>query len=270
MKSKGLSIAAVICAAGSSSRMGGRKKEYLPLKPDSPGDQPLTVLGAAVRAFASCPQIAPIIVSLPPSGKKAGNTALSGLLEELRSIDPRCGEPFIGESQGRIQFTEGGHTRRATVYNALTHLEKYNPSYVLIHDGARPWIKKSLIEKVIKAAIQYGAVIPALPMTETPKELHGPLAFEKRPASATANNFIKKHLRRAELCSAQTPQGFKFPEILKAHKKAAAREMKEHFEYTDDAEIWGEFIGKVAVISGDPENRKITYPKDLDHLDLDL
>jgi len=183
-------------------------------------------------------------------------------LEELRSIDPRCGD---NKSQSRIQFTEGGRTRRASVYNALSYLEKYSPSHVLIHDGARPWIKKSLIEKIINAAIQFDAVIPALPITETPKELHNPLAAGKSHADGdvTADNFIQRHLRRDKLCVAQTPQGFKYPEIFAAHKKAAQKEMKEHFEYTDDAEIWGEFIGKVAVISGDDENRKITYPIDI-------
>jgi len=130
------------------------------------------------------------------------------------------------------------------------YLESHKPSHVLIHDGARPWIKPDLIERVIDAVIRHGAVIPALPLTETPKELDSSLEF------------ITRHLRRKNLCAAQTPQGFRFPEILRAHEKAAGN-TGEKFEYTDDAEVWGEFIGQVAVIAGDPENRKITYPEDL-------
>jgi len=243
--------------------MGGLKKEYLPLQGVSPGEKPLTVLGAAVAAFASCPLIGPIVISMPPSEKKEDSAALSRVMEELRSIDPQCGEPSGTEGKSRIIFVKGGPTRRASVYNALSYLGVSSPSYVLIHDGARPWIKRSLIEKIINAAIQYGAVIPALPITETPKELFNQPAAGGNPASAAADNFIKRHLRRADLCIAQTPQGFKFPELLMAHEKAAIKEMREHFEYTDDAEIWGEFTGKVAVIPGDPENRKITYPEDI-------
>jgi 2-C-methyl-D-erythritol 4-phosphate cytidylyltransferase/2-C-methyl-D-erythritol 4-phosphate cytidylyltransferase/2-C-methyl-D-erythritol 2,4-cyclodiphosphate synthase len=62
---------------------------------------------------------------------------------------------------------------------------------------------------------------------------------------------------------AQTPQGFAFPEILRAHEMAAEREVREHYEYTDDAEVWGEFIGPVAVVEGSPRNKKITFPEDL-------
>ena len=235
-----VSIAVIICAAGSSSRMGGIKKEYLPLESSASGGPPafagLTVLGAAVTAFASCPRIAQIVITAAPGQENAEAPAC--LPAGLREKD-------------RVFFVPGGATRRASVYNALSFLEQHNPSHVLIHDGARPWIKADLVERVIDAAIAYGAVIPALPLTETPKELPG------------AGKFISRHLRRAELVSAQTPQGFKFPEILRAHEKAKEKEERENFEYTDDAEVWGEFMGQVAVIPGDPENRKITYPEDL-------
>ena len=244
MQGRGMSIAAVICAAGSSKRMGGRKKEYLRLNPDAPGEKPVTVLGAAAAAFASCSEINPIVIVLP-------DEAPAGILEELRAIDP-----------ARFLFAKGGQTRRASVFNALLLLEKHAPSHVLIHDGARPRITKSLIEKVIGAMLKHGAAIPALPMTETPKELKNPLV-SAAPPEAAADNFVRRHLKRDTLCVAQTPQGFKFPEILMAHEKAAAREEKESIEYTDDAEIWGEFVGEVAVIPGDPENKKITYQEDI-------
>jgi len=76
--------------------------------------------------------------------------------------------------------------------------------------------------------------------------------------------FIERHLIRENVYTAQTPQGFAFPEILAAHEKAAKREEQDGFEYTDDAEVWGEFAGQVAVIPGDSENRKITYPEDIE------
>ncbi|GHV58148.1 hypothetical protein AGMMS49579_25110 [Spirochaetia bacterium] len=97
---------------------------------------------------------------------------------------------------------------------------------------------------------KHKAALPLLPLLETPKEIG-------------EDGFVKRHLRRANIGAAQTPQGFAFPEILRAHEKAAERELREKFEYTDDAEVWGEFCGPVAVVKGVPENRKITFPEDL-------
>jgi 2-C-methyl-D-erythritol 2,4-cyclodiphosphate synthase/2-C-methyl-D-erythritol 4-phosphate cytidylyltransferase len=242
MLTTGAPIAAIICAAGSSKRMGGRKKEYLALPSFSKENllsTPLTVLGAAVSAFAALPQIKPIVITVPP-----------GEESEARSRLPK---ELISENE-RIFFVSGGKTRRASVHNALLFLASHKPAYVLIHDGARPWIRRELIGEIIEGAIKYGAAIPALPLVETPKELK---------TSSGEVKFIERHLRRENLCAVQTPQGFAFPEILAAHEKAAEREAKEGFEYTDDAEVWGEFIGQVAVIPGDPENIKITYPEDL-------
>jgi 2-C-methyl-D-erythritol 4-phosphate cytidylyltransferase len=132
------------------------------------------------------------------------------------------------------------------------------PDYVLIHDGARPWITGALIKQVMAALVRYKAVIPALTVVETPKELDGSMTGPEGPA------FIKRHLRRVSIVTAQTPQAFAFSGILSAHEKAAAKEASEFREYTDDAEVWGEFIGPVAVIPGEAANRKITFPEDLE------
>ena len=271
------SIAAIICAAGSSSRMGGVKKEYLPLEAP-PGKEPLSVLASALRAFYSFPQIDPIIITIP-EGEERPDKYLS---EDLRP----------GEGNGRVFYCTGGPNRRSSVHRALAFLETFkNPqgelkaSHVLIHDGARPWIKKDLIEKIIAAVLKHGAVIPALPLTETPKELSGELIASPviahsqggavSPGGAVfpgavspdpvfiKDIYIQGHLRRSRLCTAQTPQAFAFPEILISHKKAEEREKRDNHEYTDDAEIWGEFSGPVAVIPGDPDNKKITYPEDI-------
>jgi 2-C-methyl-D-erythritol 4-phosphate cytidylyltransferase len=237
-----ISAAAVICAAGTSSRMGGIKKEYQVFS--VPTDQsPLSVLGATAKAFILNPAINPLIIVVPRGTEEA---AREGLPEKLAS--------------GRVFFVQGGPTRRSSVHRALSFLETTGSmvSHVLIHDGARPWIKGNLIDRIIRAAAEYGAAIPALPLVETPKELGSEFGSESGPL------FIQRHLRRSQVCSAQTPQAFRFPEILRAHEKAAEKEEKENFEYTDDAEVWGEFIGKVAVIAGDPQNKKITYPGDLE------
>jgi 2-C-methyl-D-erythritol 4-phosphate cytidylyltransferase/2-C-methyl-D-erythritol 4-phosphate cytidylyltransferase/2-C-methyl-D-erythritol 2,4-cyclodiphosphate synthase len=213
--------------------MGGLKKEYRPLpgRFDSNGN-PLTVLGAAVAAFASVEEIRSIVIAVPPGGEQAALAALPPL------------------AAGYIRCVSGGPTRRASVHNALAALKTADPACVLIHDGARPWVDEALIRRVIGAVIAHGAVVPLLPLTETPKEIDGA-------------GFVRRHLKRAQIGGAQTPQAFSYPAILLAHERAAVREREEGVSYTDDAEVWGEFAGPVAVIEGSPQNRKITFPEDL-------
>jgi len=237
--------AAVICAAGASLRMGGVKKEYQKLKPEMPhkGGQPLTVLGAAVLAFAAVPSVEIIVIAVPENGETAARDALP----------PEC----LSAQRPKVVFVSGGKNRRASVFNALSLLAPYSPRYVLIHDGARPWVTPSLIENILEAVKKHGAVIPLLPLTDTPKECNAPL--ESPQGEEAPPVFIKTHLKRANTGIAQTPQAFKFPEILHAHEKAALTQE----DFTDDAEVWGRFCGQVAVIPGSPENRKITFMGDI-------
>jgi 2-C-methyl-D-erythritol 4-phosphate cytidylyltransferase len=248
-------FAVIITAGGASSRMnagaaGGKvKKEYLPLGPNIFNDEgkPLTVLGASIIAFAAFPQIKTIVITVPADGEPAARQAIPAR--------------FLASSLPEVLFVPGGPTRRSSVHHALSLLAAhtpraaYNPAFVLIHDGARPWVTAALIEEVIAVVQKHRAALPLLPLLETPKEIG-------------EDGFVKRHLRRANIGAAQTPQGFAFPEILRAHEKAAERELRENgglrpLEYTDDAEVWGEFCGPVAVVKGVPENRKITFPEDL-------
>jgi 2-C-methyl-D-erythritol 4-phosphate cytidylyltransferase len=236
-------IAVIIAAAGSSSRMGGGvKKEYRALGEginDADG-RPLTVLGAATGAFAANPHVGLIVIAIPfgvEYGQAAARAALPPSL-------------FMPGKRPPILFAPGGASRRSSVHNALTMLSAYNPDYVLIHDGGRPWVDGLLIEKTIAAMLRHQAAAPLLPLADTPKEFDG-------------TGFVTRHLRRAFVGAAQTPQGFAFREMLRAHALAAEREIRERYEYTDDAEVWGEFVGPVAVVEGSPRNKKITFPEDL-------
>ncbi|MCL2212071.1 MAG: 2-C-methyl-D-erythritol 4-phosphate cytidylyltransferase [Treponema sp.] len=218
-------IAVIILAAGSSSRMSGIKKEFYKLETG------ISVLGTSTLTFASVPQIDTVVIVVQEGNESAAREALPPAL----LANPRL----------KIKFVTGGTSRRASVFNALSSLENSSHDYILIHDGARPWVSSSLVEAIIEAVIKHNAVIPLLPITDTPKEYDG--------------QFVKNHLKRACVGTAQTPQAFKFTQILEAHKKAA--EVSEDF--TDDAEIWGRFIGQVACIPGEPENKKITFNEDL-------
>jgi 2-C-methyl-D-erythritol 2,4-cyclodiphosphate synthase/2-C-methyl-D-erythritol 4-phosphate cytidylyltransferase len=216
------------------------KKEYLPLGQgarDGDGTS-LTVLGASLAAFAAFPAIKHIVITVPERGEAAARKAIPARF-------------FAPGSRPEILFAPGGPTRRSSVHHALSLLAAYQPAYVLIHDGARPWVDAPLIERVIAMVQKHRAVVPLLPLLETPKE-------------TGEDGFVKRHLRRAGIGAAQTPQAFAFPEILRAHEKAAERVREQGAaEYTDDAEVWGEFCGPVAAVPGSPENKKITYPEDL-------
>jgi 2-C-methyl-D-erythritol 4-phosphate cytidylyltransferase/2-C-methyl-D-erythritol 4-phosphate cytidylyltransferase/2-C-methyl-D-erythritol 2,4-cyclodiphosphate synthase len=144
-------FAVVITAAGSSSRLrvesGGGKKEYLPLGPDflDRGGKPLTVLGAAVSAFAQIPHIDVIVITVPVDGEAEARAALPGDLGAGNSGG-------VPGGPSRVLFVPGGSTRRASVHHALSLLQAYGPAWVLIHDGARPWVSPALIHQVMDAA----------------------------------------------------------------------------------------------------------------------
>ncbi len=232
-------IAAVVTAAGSSVRMGGLKKEYRSLGDDAKDRDgtPLTVLGAALTAFVDSGLVDLVVVSVPADGESAARAALPARI--------------LGrEAFPRVLFVPGGSTRRRSVHQALALLSAYGPDYVLIHDGARPWVDRPLIERTIAAVREKRAVVPVLPLVDTPKEID-------------ESGLVVRHLRRSSVAAAQTPQAFAFPDILRAHERAAERELAEGVEYTDDAEVWGAFIGSVAVVEGSAGNRKITFPGDL-------
>jgi 2-C-methyl-D-erythritol 4-phosphate cytidylyltransferase/2-C-methyl-D-erythritol 4-phosphate cytidylyltransferase/2-C-methyl-D-erythritol 2,4-cyclodiphosphate synthase len=219
---------------------GGLKKEYrtLPGALSDGGGGALTVLGAALSAFAADSRISPIVIVHPldaETGEFAARAALETYAQAAR--------------ENRLLFVPGGENRRVSVYHALALLSAYRPDFVLIHDGARPWLEKELLDRIIGGLARHDAVIPVMPLTETPKLI--------------ADGVVTEHLRRAAVSAAQTPQGFRFEKIYLAHRKAAERALHAGAEYTDDAEIYGAFAGTVAVTAGDARNRKITFPEDL-------
>lgn len=216
-----LSLAVVITAAGVSSRMGtGEKKEYFPI-------DERTVLRHCIDAFQATAGVAAIVVTHP---------------QDLREETERA----IGTTAGTIMLEPGGRTRQQSVLNGLRRLAEVSPRIVLIHDGSRPWVDSATIERVIYGADRDGACIPVVPPTDAVKLL-------------TADGSVKQHFARGSTCCAQTPQGFAYAAILRAHERAA----EESHLYVDDAELYDAHVGPVSTVPGDPRNRKITYRHDL-------
>lgn len=174
--------AAVVTAAGASTRMGGTKKEFRSL-------DGVPVLALAVRPFLAGARR--VVVTLPP-GRLSEAAALLEAHLDLSAI----------------ALVEGGATRQESVRRALLALADDPPDLVLIHDGARPWLSARLLARVLVATERHDACVPVLEASEAVKEIEAA--------------FVRRHLPRHAIALAQTPQGFAYRGILAAHEKAHA------------------------------------------------
>jgi 2-C-methyl-D-erythritol 4-phosphate cytidylyltransferase len=222
--------AVIVTAAGASARMGvGGKKEYRLL-------EGVPVLARSLMPFLLADRFSPIIVTIPP-GHAVRVEAL---------LAPHV--PF-----DRLTLVEGGATRQKSVAAALRALRGESPALVLIHDGARPWVDRALVERVRQGAESFGACLPLVEVTQAVKQT-GPAG-----GAATAGTILR-HLERESIRFAQTPQGFSYTAILRAHELAEERGVC----CSDDGELYDLFRGPVAWVEGDRHNRKITWPEDVE------
>ena len=146
----------------------------------------------------------------------------------------------IFEQENKIEYIIGGQTRQESVSNALKHV---NSEYVLIHDGARPYYSKKLLDSIINKLDEFNAVIPAMKVTDTIKVVE--------------SGIVIKTINREMLRTIQTPQGFKTSVIKLAHSLANKQ------DYTDDSSMVEELTNeKVCVIDGEKDNIKYTQKED--------
>jgi 2-C-methyl-D-erythritol 4-phosphate cytidylyltransferase / 2-C-methyl-D-erythritol 2,4-cyclodiphosphate synthase len=217
---KTVRTAAILVAAGRGLRAGGGgPKQYRTI-----GGQ--TVIFRAMQAFCSHPDVATVQPVVNPDDIALFNDAVAS----LRHAPP----------------ADGGATRQASVHAGLEALTSDKPDIVLIHDAARPFVTQAVISRAIDAAGRTGAAVPAIPVTDTVKQVGDSGDVTGTP-------------ERARLRIAQTPQAFRYDVILEAHRRAA-RENRSDF--TDDAAL-AEWAGlTVATFEGDAANMKLTTPED--------
>ena len=227
-----MSNAVLITAAGSSQRFG-EKKEFLPLNADTH----TSVLSACLYTFISAGFFSHYVITVPQGQVEAAYSLLTA--------DTRL-SPFWGTQRDGLHIVEGGASRQESVYKGLSALADKSITYILVHDGARPWVSGEVITSVLVATEKYGAAVPAISVTDTQKEVD-------------ETGKIIRHLRRDRLVAVQTPQGFRFETLLYAHRKA----YNDGNTYTDDSEIYAEYCDAVHVCLGARENKKITYREDL-------
>ncbi len=208
---------ALIVAAGRGSRFGGTlPKQYLPLGSRS-------VLRHDAAAFLAHPRIAGVQVVIRGEDRDVFDAAVAGL-----SLLPPV---------------PGGAERQDSVRLGLEALVPHDPVRVLIHDGARPFPDRALIDRVIDALDRAPAAVPALPLGDTIKRVE--------------DEFIRQTVDRSLLWRAQTPQGFDFRAILAAHRAVAGQVL------TDDSAV-AEAAGMTPlVVAGSEDNLKVTTAADL-------
>jgi 2-C-methyl-D-erythritol 4-phosphate cytidylyltransferase/2-C-methyl-D-erythritol 2,4-cyclodiphosphate synthase len=147
----------------------------------------------------------------------------------------------------------GGDSRQASVRLGLESLEELKPEQVLIHDGARPFVAHDLIDRILAALGEAPGAIAALPLADT----------VKRETTGAIGACVAGTVARDGLWRAQTPQGFRFAEILAAHRAAHLATPGE-LSLTDDAAVAEQAGLTVRLVDGDPANLKVTTPADLE------
>lgn len=212
-------FAAIIVAAGSGQRFGGDiPKQYARLHGK-------TVLRHTLEIFLSCPGLRDVRVVIDPAHQSLYDEAVQGL--SLPSP------------------VHGGKERKDSVRNALaslTHLSPETP--VLIHDAARPCIKTELIARVVDTLQKQPAVTLATPVSDTLRK--------------GDRGVLDDTINRTGVWALQTPQGFHYGLISKAHE--AARHLQD---VTDDTGVVSVYGQDVHIVEGSRQNIKITTQEDL-------
>ncbi len=212
-------VVALIVAAGRGSRVGGD----VPKQYLDLAGRP--VLRHTLAAFAVNPLIHAVRAVIHPDDRPLYDHAAA----DLRMLEP----------------VPGGASRQDSVRLGLESLAEINPDIVLIHDGARPFVTADIVGRAVAALDAHPGALVAVPLADTLKR--------------GVDGLVAATVDRTALWRAQTPQAFRFRDILDAHRAAAGGP-----ELTDDAAVAERAGLAVALVLGADENYKITTAADLD------
>ena len=216
----------IIVAAGKGKRFKEKiPKQYVDLGYES-------IINLTIKKFLNMKEIKYILPVINKKHIKFYNKSINKLNDSksFKKILPPC---------------FGGNERCISVRKGLKTISKLkdNPSKVLIHDGARPLVSKKIIKKVISKLENFDAVLPCINFNDTIWKI------EKDQFNLLTN--------RTSYFRAQTPQGFKFNKIFKAHLNN-----DEKWAY-DDIYLARKNNFKITKVLGSEFNIKITKPEDL-------
>lgn len=144
-----------------------------------------------------------------------------------------------------VQFAEPGLKRQNSVANGLKKVSQ-DTEYVLVHDAARPLVKKNDIEQLLLAGKMHGAASLAVPIKTTIKQIK-------------TDEFVAKTLNRDLIWEIQTPQMLKKSLLQEGLEKV----FSENLEATDDVTVAELLLHPVKLVRGSYTNLKITVPEDL-------
>lgn len=211
----------IIPAAGQGKRMGaGHNKLLLEL-----GEVPIFI--HTLKVFEEDKECEGIILAISPCDEEQFNSLIADYcITKITSI------------------VYGGKERQHSVYNGVRAAKQ--EGIVLVHDGARPFINKELINTLVNAADQKGAAIVAVPVKDTIKKVKD-------------NDEVAETIERSGLWAVQTPQAFRISLLLEAHKKAE----EEQYIGTDDASLVERMNRPVTIVEGSYDNIKLTTLEDL-------
>lgn len=220
--------AAIVLAGGSGSRMNSdTKKQYIEIQ-----GKPLIFY--ALNAFEhSC--IEKVILVTAPGDEEYCRINI------VKKFD----------FSKVIKIVPGGKERYNSVFNGLRSLK--DTDYVLIHDGARPFITTDIISRALEYAIKYDACVVGMPSKDTVK-------------IADENGFVDSTPNRSRVWNIQTPQAFNYNLVYESYCDIFNYE--NELEITDDAMVVEHFGKKqVKLIEGSYSNIKITTPEDLNGIE---
>eukprot|EP01035_Chromulina_nebulosa_P013391 gene13391-17791_t len=201
----------------------------------------IVAAGQGVRSGAALPKQFAAVAGKPMiAHSHAALTAHPSIDQVLVAIGAGQ-ESLLQDALGEVRHVPGGASRRMSVRNGLEALAADAPDFVLIHDAARPFIPFAVVDRLIAALAHDQGAVPALPVADTLVRGDGALGAV---------------VPRDGLHRVQTPQAFRFADILAAHRGWYGDEP------TDDAQMLRAAGGTVALVEGDMMLEKITHPAD--------
>lgn len=217
-------VSAIVPAGGKGRRMGqSQNKQYLELKG-------VPILAHTWRVLARLTYVKEIIL-----------VVADGEQDYCRR---KVVDPFKDGTKIEIKIVVGGAERQDSVYQGLKASNEKLP-LVMIHDGARPLVTKSIIDKTYKEAIYSGAAVCGVPVKDTIKIVR--------------NNKVIKTPERDKLWAVHTPQIFTRELINQAYNEA----VRDGFMGTDDSSLVERLNTKPVMVKSSYNNFKITTPEDM-------
>lgn len=218
-------VSVLIAAAGIGSRMAGNiSKQFIKL-----GGKP--VLAHTIEKFENNKYIDEIIVIMKE--------------DSIEYCKNQIVKKYNFKKVSKV--IRGGKERQDSIYNGIISLSQ-DTSIIVSHDGARPFVTNKMINQSIEKALEFGAAVVGMPVTDTIKMLKD-----------QNNGRVDYTPKRSLLWAAQTPQTFRKEILFEAYEKA----LQDDALGTDDSSLVERIGLEVFMVEGSYGNIKLTTREDI-------